>query len=125
MGLLEGKSRFIYLLSAQLREGSPVEDWNAWYDNVHVPDILTVPGFNSATRYAQRDAPLCFLAGYAIDGPHVDEPRYGEVTGWGEWAPYIARWSRGVFELDRTEFPGPLGGQHPVSSSPLAADRLS
>jgi hypothetical protein len=120
MGFLEDQSRFIYLLSVWLREDAPVEDWNAWYDTVHVPDMLSVPGFQSATRYAQRDDQLSFLAAYEIDGPGVfDEPRYTEVTGWGEWAPHVAKWSRGVFELGRTEFPG----AHEVLSSPLSAGR--
>jgi hypothetical protein len=121
MGFLEEQGRYIYLLSVWLREDAPVEDWNAWYDGVHVPDMLSVPGFRNATRYGQRDDPLSFLAAYEIDGPEVfDEPRYREVTGWGEWAPYVAKWSRGVFELGRTEFPG----EHEVSSSPLSAERL-
>lgn len=120
MAFLDGKSEFIYLLSARLRDGAPVEGWNAWYDEVHIPDMLSVPGFNTVTRYAQRDDPYRFLAGYEIDGPHVfDEPRYREVTGWGEWAPQIEAWSRGVFQLGRTEFPEPLAAAHPLGSQPL------
>lgn len=122
MGFLEGQSEFIYLLSARLKEGAPIEEWNTWYDEVHVPDMLSVPGFNSVSRYAQRDDPRRFLAGYEIDGPQVfEEPRYREVTGWGEWAPYVESWQRGVFQLDRTEFPGPLAGAHPTESQPLGA----
>ncbi len=37
-------------------ETGPVEghddDWNAWYDEVHIPEILEkIPGFHAATRY--------------------------------------------------------------------------
>ena len=126
MGFLQGQGRFIYLLAVELKEDAPVAEWNAWYDEVHVPDMLSVPGFEAVSRYAQRDNPLRFLAGYEIAGPEVfDEPRYAEVTGWGPWAPHVADWSRGVFELGRTEFPGPQGGEHPVSDSSLAAGPLS
>jgi hypothetical protein len=37
-------------------ETSPAEgrdaEWNSWYDEVHIPEILSgVPGFQAATRY--------------------------------------------------------------------------
>jgi len=28
------------------------DEFNEWYDNVHIPELLTVPGMLSATRYA-------------------------------------------------------------------------
>jgi hypothetical protein len=28
------------------------DDWNSWYDEVHIPEILQkIPGFNAATRF--------------------------------------------------------------------------
>jgi hypothetical protein len=31
--------------------GGQEADFNTWYDNVHVPELLTVKGFKSAKRY--------------------------------------------------------------------------
>ncbi|CAO5244770.1 DUF4286 family protein [Frankia sp. AgKG'84/4] len=44
-----------------LVQSSPVspereDEYNAWYDDEHIPDILKVPGFVGARRYRARDA---------------------------------------------------------------------
>ncbi len=52
------------------------DDYNEWYTNVHIPDILTVPGFVAAQRFrfgrVQRrpDAsyPYSYIALYEIAG---------------------------------------------------------
>ena len=32
------------------------EDWNSWYDGVHIPEILQkIPGFHAATRFSLDD----------------------------------------------------------------------
>jgi hypothetical protein len=53
------------------------DEYNTWYDKQHLPDVLAVPGFVSATRYRLSDAQLIPLAGfrylaiYEIEGdPH-------------------------------------------------------
>lgn len=33
------------------------DDFNAWYDGKHVPDLLAVDGFVGATRYQRADLP--------------------------------------------------------------------
>lgn len=54
------------------------QDFNDWYDNVHIPQICSVPGFTSARRYkvagaAAGDAPA-YLAVYEIDADDVSAP---------------------------------------------------
>lgn len=58
---------------------NPIEDsrdgeFNDWYDNVHLPEVLAVDGFVAATRYRVSDAQLVpvptahrYLAVYEID----------------------------------------------------------
>lgn len=52
------------------------EEYNRWYDAVHLPDVLNVPGFKSATRYTivdpTRDRPH-YMAAYSVecDDPHA------------------------------------------------------
>jgi len=43
------------------------DDYNTWYDNQHMPDVLKIPGFVSAKRYC--------LADVGVMGP-VPQHRY-------------------------------------------------
>ncbi len=47
-------------------------EFNNWYTNIHIPDILQLPGFKSAARYqiaASPEAPHGkYLAIYEIEG---------------------------------------------------------
>jgi hypothetical protein len=47
------------------------DEFNEWYDNVHIPDLLTVPGMLSATRYALHEAEI-----YHVEGGVVPEHKY-------------------------------------------------
>lgn len=92
-------TKYLYMLRAEFGDAEPEERWNAWYDEVHVPELLTVPGIRSATRYVERADARRYLAVYEIDDPQVFEhPRYREVCGWGEWEPYIVDYTRCVVE---------------------------
>jgi hypothetical protein len=43
--------------------------YNKWYDEVHVPDLLTVPNLLSAQRYkvVQSNTPYPYVAAYEIE----------------------------------------------------------
>ena len=41
------------------------DEFNEWYDNVHIPELLAVPGMVSATRYALHEAAIYHVAGAA------------------------------------------------------------
>lgn len=98
MTLLDKESPYIYLVEAELEPEADVEEWNRWYDEKHVPELLTVPGFENATRFDDRADPRRFLAAYRLSRPDpFVEPRYSEVTGWGDWEPMVRRWQRAVF----------------------------
>lgn len=45
------------VLVVESRPESPerAEEFNAWYDEVHLPEMLSVEGFGSARRYASLD----------------------------------------------------------------------
>lgn len=59
----------------QIVFSNPVEgrddDFNEWYDKVHIPDLLAVPGMLSAQRYDLRDAAM-----YHAEGQTPPEHRY-------------------------------------------------
>jgi len=70
--------KFTYVVFTNPVQGRE-DEYNNWYTNVHVPDVLCVPGILSAQRFRrteqQRGAgpqPWDYLALYECDAP---EPR--------------------------------------------------
>lgn len=67
--------RAVMLVHTNPIDDSRDEEFNAWYDNVHLPEVLGVDGFVAATRYRLSDAQLVpgdpaahrYLAVYEID----------------------------------------------------------
>ena len=60
------------------KEGREAE-YNSWYDDRHIPDVLNVPGFVGAQRFKLSAAPgmggapaWSYMAAYDID---ADDPR--------------------------------------------------
>ena len=47
------------------------KEFNDWYDDIHVPDIMTIPGFKTAARYINPDISTLetgkYLAIYEIE----------------------------------------------------------
>lgn len=54
------------------------EEFNAWYDQEHLPERLAIPGFRSARRWVRGKT---YLATYELDAPGVLQS-----------AAYLARW---------------------------------
>jgi hypothetical protein len=46
------------------------DDYNRWYDEVHVPEVLAVPGFVSARRFRSEDGD--YLAIYELEADDLD-----------------------------------------------------
>ncbi len=42
------------------------DEFNQWYDTVHIPELLTVPGMLSATRYALHEAAIYHVQGGVV-----------------------------------------------------------
>jgi hypothetical protein len=62
------------ILYVESRPVSPerAEEYNKWYDEVHIPEIVALDGFVSARRFAPNgDGP--YLAIYEIDAPDVQQ----------------------------------------------------
>ena len=56
------------------------DEFNAWYDETHVPEVLALPGFVSAKRYRLVPGPGVgtppanpYLVVYELEGVDVDE----------------------------------------------------
>src|SRR3546814_16369245 len=48
-----GKERLLYIVLTNATPGDD-EQFNDWYTNTHIPDVLAVPGFVAAQRSEER-----------------------------------------------------------------------
>ena len=66
-------------------------DWNEWYDDVHLPEIASCPGFLRGTRYiapeADEDGRRRHLTIYELGGPDaMQTAELAERRGLGPFA---------------------------------------
>jgi hypothetical protein len=66
-------ARHLLLIETNCQPGTDVE-FNRWYDEIHIPELLQIDGFVRATRYGVADAQMGrsvpdqrYLALYEID----------------------------------------------------------
>ena len=78
------------------------EEFNRWYDEVHLPEIIDCPGFRRARRFVATPistqkgaAPPTFtcqkyVAIYEIDSEKaLDTPEFQSRRGWAHLKPYV------------------------------------
>ncbi|MFC1861558.1 DUF4286 family protein [Chloroflexota bacterium] len=67
-------AKWFYVVETNCKDVAREDEFNDWYDNIHLPDILETPGFIRATRY-EIDEPVegkgRFLAAYEIDSDDI------------------------------------------------------
>jgi hypothetical protein len=59
-------------------------EYNDWYDNVHLPEVVACPGFVSGRRFGPAEPGLPYIAIYEIESESVQE----SVDGM--WAAFAA-----------------------------------
>ena len=63
--------------------------FNDWYDNMHVPDLMTIPGFIRAARYINPDLSTWdtgkYLAIYDIETENIHDISTAMSTNWLKW----------------------------------------
>jgi hypothetical protein len=72
-------AKFLFLVPSGPSSPERTDEYNAWYDSVHIPDVLKVNGVTAASRY--RVAPS--MMGGSPEGPQfmaiyeveVDDPK--------------------------------------------------
>jgi hypothetical protein len=90
-------------------------EFNRWYDEEHVPERLSCPGFLTARRFRAVDGEPRYLAFYELESPEVlDSEAYQEMLPPSRWMrevqPGITRVIRNVYEditPDVAEGPAP------------------
>ena len=59
-------ARGIMLVESKAASPDELDAFNAWYDEVHIPEILAVDGFVSARRFLAADG-VTYFAVYEVD----------------------------------------------------------
>lgn len=71
------KGRAVLLVYADLADPKYEEEFNAWYDTEHLPQLLTMPGFLDAARYVAVKGGPKYLAAYELeDVEAVQRPEF-------------------------------------------------
>ncbi len=61
------KGRAIFLVYTDLVDPKYDDEFNAWYDTQHLPDLLQLPGFLDAARYVATKGGPKYLAAYELE----------------------------------------------------------
>jgi hypothetical protein len=61
------KGRAIFLVYTDLVDPRYDEEFNAWYNTEHLPDLLALPGFLDAARYVATKGGPRYLAAYELE----------------------------------------------------------
>jgi len=81
------KGQAIFLVYTDLIDPKYEEEFNAWYNTEHLPELLALPGFLDAARYvATRGGPK-YLAAYelaSVDAVQTPEFTNRPRTPWGQ-----------------------------------------
>ena len=92
------------LLVVTVEVDPEVEDeWNRWYDTVHLPDALACPGVRRGRRYVsegpisemthgrtERVSRRIYTTIYELDSPSITStPEFQAVRGWHQFAPHV------------------------------------
>lgn len=86
------------------------DEFNAWYDNEHIPERAAVPGFLSAMRYVCRSGFPRYLAVYDLETADVlKSDAYRAIAGenLSIWTKRAQRTMRGYYRVEASQvFPG-------------------
>jgi antibiotic biosynthesis monooxygenase (ABM) superfamily enzyme len=73
-------------------EPSVEKEWNAWYNDVHLPEIVECPGFKSAQRYVaqENDGSRSYVSVYELsDADALGSAEFGARRGWGPFVNQV------------------------------------
>jgi len=70
-------ARFLLFAFSDCKDPAREDEFNEWYDNMHIPDMLEVPGMISATRWVSAESrenqQRKYLALYELETDSVEE----------------------------------------------------
>jgi hypothetical protein len=73
-------------------------EFNHWYNQVHLPEILACPGFIRCDRYEGVQGEPRYLAVYELESEEaLHTPEMRKVRGWGDMFPYVRNFHERVY----------------------------
>jgi len=100
---METDERLYFLIGVDI--APEVEDeFNTWYDEVHMPETVACPGFRSGRRFGNEgpDASPKYFALYEVENTDIlTSPAVKALGGFGKFAPSVSNVRR-TFLRSRT-----------------------
>lgn len=86
-------SKYVLLVQSNAVAGKD-DEYNQWYDEIHLKEVLALEGFHAAQRFAVRGDPVIGAASHkyvalyelATDDPQASLDALGKAVGEGEMA---------------------------------------
>lgn len=81
-----------HILVVRATVDAEVEDeWNRWYDEKHLPEILGCPGFEHAARYVtQTSGKREYITLYGLTSPEaMRSEEFNTRRGWEQFAGHV------------------------------------
>ena len=102
--------KWLLIVESNCRDEMREDEFNAWYDTIHIPDILNgSPGFKTATRYVLNDPHTQrakHIALYEIETEDIKKTREAHLTNVehkkaaGRWTDLLDVASRRVCKVE-------------------------
>jgi hypothetical protein len=74
------------------------DEFNGWYNEKHLPEVMACPGFRSAARYEAVAGEPRFIAIYELESEDaLRTPEMSRVRGWGDMFPYVRNFHERVY----------------------------
>lgn len=68
--VMDKLSKYLYVVRLDA-DPEKEKEFNEWYNQEHIPALLTVPGVISANRFASLEGTPKYIAIYELDNPNV------------------------------------------------------
>lgn len=94
-------SKVFWIVKAVI-DSAVEEEWNHWYNSIHVPEVMACPGFLSARRLvSEEEGEKKYIAIYELENESViTSEAFTKIRGWGRFLSHVQSESR----LYRTVF---------------------
>ena len=100
-------AKWLLVVETNCADATREAEFNEWYDKTHLPDILEVPGFTTASRYEKIDpseGEAKFVAAYEIETDDIDgflkahSDNMDRKRAEGRFSELLVRVSRGLYK---------------------------
>ena len=100
-------AKWLLVVETNCADATREAEFNEWYDKTHLPDILELPGFTTASRYETIDpseGEAKFVAAYEIETDDIDRfmqahsDNMDRKRAEGRFSELLVRVSRGLYK---------------------------